>query len=553
MNAMKLRRWIVGLVLAIFAGFSVAAFAQATISESFNPGSIPVGGTSQLKFTMGASLNTAPTGVGFADTLPAGLVIATANNLSFNCGVQGNYSAPAAGTSISVSGVSIPFNSDCVVFLNVVGTAAGQYTNTTSAITSDQGTGNTASANLTVVAPPGIAAAFNPSSMPVNGTSTLTITIANPAANTVALSGVAFTDTLPANMVVATPNGLTNTCSGTPTAVAGSGSISLTGGTVAANQTCDVTVNVTAALAANYSDDTGPVSTSNGGSGNAASATLTVVAPPTIAKSFNPTSIEVKGSTALTFNIANPNAGQSLSGVAFTDTLPSGMTVASPAATTNTCNGTLTATAGAGNVSLSGGTLAASGTCTITISVTESIGGTANNTTGAISSTEGGTGSTSNTASLNVTVPVLTIQKTGPGNVYAGSNITYTIVVSNTGNAPASNVMLTDPTPAGLSFVSATSPCTGGFPCSLGTLNAPGSVTVMATYTIATTTIGTTTNTASVQSDQTAATSASATTTTESVPIPTPVLDWRGLLLLGLAMLLGGAYWQRRRGATRRH
>ena len=83
------------------------------------------------------------------------------------------------------------------------------------------GTGGTASASLAVIAPPTIAKAFGTPSILVNGTTTLTFTLTNPNAGT-ALTGVGFTDTLPAGLVVATPNGLASTCGGTVTAVAGS-------------------------------------------------------------------------------------------------------------------------------------------------------------------------------------------------------------------------------------------------------------------------------------------------------------------------------------------
>src|SRR4029077_463780 len=116
---------------------------------------------------------------------------------------------------------------------------------------------------------------FNPTGIQPNGISTLSITVTNPAANTVAESGVAFADNLPANLVVATPNGLTNSCGGTATAVAGSGSVSLTGGTVAANASCTVTVSVTASFTGTYLNSTGPVSSTNGGTGGTGSATLT--------------------------------------------------------------------------------------------------------------------------------------------------------------------------------------------------------------------------------------------------------------------------------------
>ena len=83
--------------------------------------------------------------------------------------------------------------------MNVTGTAAGTQNNTTGNVTSTEGgTGGTASASINVVAPPSIAKAFSATTIPLNGTTSLTFTITNPAANTVAETGVAFTDTLPA-------------------------------------------------------------------------------------------------------------------------------------------------------------------------------------------------------------------------------------------------------------------------------------------------------------------------------------------------------------------
>src|SRR5260221_76450 len=53
--------------------------------------------------------------------------------------------------------------------------------------------------------------------------------------------------------------------------------------------------------------------------------------------------------------------------------------------------------------------------------------------------------------------PVLNISKAdGPDPVNAGSNITYTISYSNTGNMNATGVVITDTIPANTSFVSAT-------------------------------------------------------------------------------------------------
>src|SRR5204863_480853 len=128
------------------------------------------------------------------------------------------------------------------------------------------------------------------------------------------------------------------------------------------------------------------------------SATLTVVQPPTVAKSFNATSIPVNGTSTLTFTITNPNLTAGLTGVGFSDTLPAGVTVASsgPIAA---CNGIVTTTFPS-TINFGGGTLAAGAMCQFSVTVTGSTTGVWSNTTGAISSTEGGTGATSNTAVL---------------------------------------------------------------------------------------------------------------------------------------------------------
>ncbi len=127
-----------------------------------------------------------------------------------------------------------------------------------------------------------------------------------------------------------------------------------------------------------------------------------VYSPPTIAQSFTPTTIAVTGSSVLSFTITNPNATQTLTGVGFTDTLPSGLVVSTPNGLTGSCGGgTITATAGTGSLSLSGATLAASGSCTFGVNVTAASAGVKANTTSIVASNEGGDGGTAS-ASLNV-------------------------------------------------------------------------------------------------------------------------------------------------------
>src|SRR5262249_37512970 len=151
--------------------------------------------------------------------------------------------------------------------------------------------------------------------------------------------------------------------------------ISLTGATVAVNSQCQFSVTVTRAASGQYTNTTGNVTSTNGGTGNTATANLTVASAPSITKQFGASSIPLNGTTSLTFNISNPNTNVALSGLAFTDSLPAGLVVATPNNLNNTCGGTATAVTGSGSVSLSGATLATSASCTVSVNVQGTTGG----------------------------------------------------------------------------------------------------------------------------------------------------------------------------------
>jgi uncharacterized repeat protein (TIGR01451 family) len=87
--------------------------------------------------------------------------------------------------------------------------------------------------------------------------------------------------------------------------------------------------------------------------------------PPTLSKAFSPSTIAQGTASTLTFSINNPNSTSALSGVGFTDSLPSGLLVATPNGLSTTCNGTVTAIAGGPTITWSGGSLAATASCTI--------------------------------------------------------------------------------------------------------------------------------------------------------------------------------------------
>ena len=449
---------------------TVTVLGPPTITKSFGAASVALNGSTTLTFTVSnTNAGTSLTGVGFTDTFPSGLVVATPNGLTGTCG-GGTITATAASASVSLSAAALAASSSCNFTVNVTGTTAGAQSNTTGAVTSTNGgTGGTASANLAVVAPPAISKAFGAATIALNGTTSLTFAVTNPAANSVAEAGVVFTDTLPTGLVVATPNGLSNTCGGTATAVAGSTTISLSAASIATpNTSCTATVNVTGVTAGQYTNTTGNVSSTNGGTGNTGSANLTVAGPPAITKAFGSATIPLNGPTSLTFNISNANTATVLTGLGFTDTLPAGLVVATPNGLSSTCGGTATAVAGAGVASLSAGTLSASGSCAVSLNVTGTTAGVKNNSV-QVASTEGGTGNTSN-ASVTVLTPPVIIKAFGAASIplNGSTSLSFTIQNNNT-TLSLMGIAFSDTLPPGL-LISTPNGLTGT--CGGGTITA---------------------------------------------------------------------------------
>src|SRR5205085_1373566 len=162
---------------------------------------------------------------------------------------------------------------------------------------------------------------------------------------------------------------------------------------IAANGNCTFSVTVTGGAAGQYMNITSTVSSSNGGTGNTAAASISVMAPPVLVKSFGASSIPINGTASLAFTITNPNSTGTLSNLAFSDILPSGLVIASPNSLGGSCftneggvmnQGTVTAQAGGSIISLSGLGLAGSGSCSFSLLVTAVATGSQVNTTGNI-------------------------------------------------------------------------------------------------------------------------------------------------------------------------
>ena len=437
---------------------TVNALDPPSIHKDFTPSPMVAGSTSTLTLTItNPNTGTALAGVAFSDTFPTSpgsMLVAGTPAASTTCG--GTVTAVAGAGSISFSGGTIAAGGNCTVTVDVTAPTAGTYNNVSGNVTSTTGgglTGNTGSDSLTVNAPipPGISKSFSPDPIAVGGTSTLTFTITNPNTGTT-LTGVAFSDTfpiLPGHMVVANTPAASTTCGGTVTANAGAGSLSYSGGTITAGGTCTVTVDVVAPSVGTYLNTSGNVSSTNAGIGNSATNTLTALFPPSISKLFSPDHITAGGTSTLTLTIRNLNSGSGLTGVAFSDTYPTGVVNENTLNTSNSCGGTLTASAGGSSISLSGGSIAAGGTCTVEVDVTAASNGIYTNISGHVSSTNAGTGDAGSDSLVVLSGP--SVSKTfTPSSIAVNGISTLTITLTNPNDTAITSVAFTDNYPANL-------------------------------------------------------------------------------------------------------
>ncbi len=322
-----------------------------------------------------------------------------------------------------------------------------------------------------VVAPPVISKSFGALTIPLSGSTSLSFSVTNPAANSVSVSGIGFTDTLPAGLVVSSPSGLTGSCGGgTIGATPASGSVTLTGATLAPGAVCNFSLNVTGIVAGVQSNSVTVASPL--GNGNTANASVTVVAPPSITKTFSPDKFIPGGTTTVSFTITNPNTTVSLLGVAFTDSLPAGLLVTSPAVLTTNCIGTETANAGI--ISLSGASIAASGSCTLSTSVTAPEG--IYNNSVQVTSSNGGTGNTS-MARVYVATPPNLSKVFGELSIGSPASTTLTFTLTNPNHVVTlDELQFSDTLPTGL-VISTPNGLTGS--CGGGTITAPDNTEVI--------------------------------------------------------------------------
>lgn len=231
---------------------------------------------------------------------------------------------------------------------------------------------------------------FGPSTIGPGSVATLEFTITNGSSGVV--RNLAFSDTLPAAVTIASPARAVSTCNGSLEAPSGGDTITFTGGSVGANLSCSLSVNVVSATAGTHTNVSAPLTSDLGSHGTATADLVVATDRPGFLKSFAPSSVLFGARSTMTLTIDNSANGTDATNMSFTDDLPAGMDIADPPNVVNTCGGAITAPAGGGSVSLSGffpnaATVAAGASCTIAVDVVGNSVGALDNVTGELNST----------------------------------------------------------------------------------------------------------------------------------------------------------------------
>jgi uncharacterized repeat protein (TIGR01451 family) len=323
---------------------------------------------------------------------------------------------------------------------------------------------------------------FLPDTIGPGSVSTLLFEISS--SEEVPVTGLAFTDTLPAGVVIAAPPNAATTCGAGAfvDAPAGGSTITFSGGQLPPTPdgeegvSCEVTVDVTSGTPGVHTNVSGDLTSSLGNHGDA-TADLTVTTDrPGFTKSFAPNPIVVGHTTTLTFTIDNSANASAVESLSFSDTLPPGLVIAGNPNVVTTCplgdTGALSAAPGASMISYSSGfnfpppfpppevSLAAGATCTISVDVLAEAAGPLGNTSGELSSSTGGPSVTSGKAGAVLQVDVEALTKAFTDDpVPPGGTVTLRFTLTNFDRTEAAaDLAFTDDLDAALGGLAAVPP-----------------------------------------------------------------------------------------------
>ncbi len=304
------------------------------------------------------------------------------------CGAGSSLALISLGTErqgLELTGGNLAASGTCTFEVTLtlpVGLAGSTYTNTTGEITATVDgmtvTGNPASDDFDVVAAPSLTKEFTDDPVPPGGTVTLEFILTHDEFAPGDATGIAFTDDLASTLTGLTATGLplADVC-GTGSQISGTTSLSFTGGSLTAGETCtfSVTLDVPdpAATGSHANTTSGVTATVLGitATGNAATDDL-MIAGLTIVKSFTDDPVLPGGTVNLEFTIANISPVDDATGISFTDDLDAVLSGLEANATgmpqADIC-GSGSTLSGSTSLSFAGGILAAGESCTFNVTL----------------------------------------------------------------------------------------------------------------------------------------------------------------------------------------
>jgi len=510
---------------ALLAGGLVTGSAWAGLTasvtlQSGQPTNIRPGEATVLEITLANNNSTAAiTGVGFSNNLPGvlpdGLKVVAAPtytcfdpNTSTTAPGSGTLTAALGAQAIQLSGGIIPSRNagsatdgSCTIRIPVTaGSSNGSGTAYTYTILGGAVSGNdggvvanvgdvSQSVNVTPIAQPSITKSFSNGTATLGGAPrTLTITITNP--NPVAIGNFSVIDNFPtlapggAVIRVANPPAATSSCTGTgaPAAFspnAGDVAVSASGGTVAANGSCTLTVAIegrhtnglyttgnqtnTINAVTGFGNDIGIRALAN------ATAVIAVTSPLAVNKAFSPATLAGGQPGSMTITLSN--SGSSALNVVTLDDSPidgvgngdssKGLLVTGVG---TTCAGGAASILQVGGIDrgvrLTGGAIPAGGSCTVTASFTATtqVGNTPVTYTNAIPAGAVDVGnpaivSQNRTATILVADTLRVLKANNGSAPRPGAPVRYVVTAQNWTAAAMNNVRILDALENGMTFL----------------------------------------------------------------------------------------------------
>jgi large repetitive protein len=420
---------------------TVNTSADLYITKSDSPDPVIAG--NNLTYTLGITNNgpSDATGVSISDAIPAGTSFVSASGGGTLAAGTVTWAIGALASGVSTSRtLTVTVNSSRTADLSNTATVSGNQSDPTPA-------NNSATETTTVNTSADLSITKSDSPDPVIAGNNLTYTIDITNSGSSDATGVSISDPIPAGTSFVSASGGGSLAAGTVTwaigALASGASTSRTlTVTVDPSRTADL--SNTATVSATTTDPT------PGNDDATETTTVNTSADLSITKSDSPDPVPAGGNLTYTIDITN-NGPSDATGVSISDPIPAGTSFVSASNGGSLAAGTVTWTIGA----LASGT-SASGTLVVTVSPlqTADLSNTATVTATTADPTPGNNSDTETTV-VGVSADLSITKSDSPDPVIAGNNLTYTIDITNNGPSDATGVSISDPIPAGTSFVSA--------------------------------------------------------------------------------------------------